>query len=77
MTRDEGEPEYELYDHKRDPLNLIDVAQDHPGVVERLTTELARWQRRSEAARLPADDELGDVLSADELERLRSLGYLR
>ena len=77
VTRDEGEPEYELYDHTRDPLNLTDVARDRPDVVERLTAELARWRRRSEAAMLPSDDELGDVLSSDELERLRSLGYLR
>ena len=26
---------------------------------------------------LPADAELADTLSADELDRLRSLGYLR
>ena len=77
VTRDEGEPEYELYDQRADPLSLTEVAGDHPEVVERLTRELARWHRRSEAARLPADDELGDVLSADELDRLRSLGYLR
>ena len=77
VTRDEGEPEFELYDHRRDPLNLTDVARDHPEVVEQLTTELARWRRRSEAAMLPSDDELGDVLSADELKRLRSLDYLR
>ena len=77
VTRDEDEPEYELYDHKRDPLNLNDVRRDHPEVVERLTRELARWRQRSEAAMLPTDDELEDVLSADELERLRRLGYLR
>ena len=77
VTRDEGEPEYKLYDHGRDPLNLTDVASDHPEVVERLATELERWRRRSEAARLQADDELENVLSADALERLRRLGYLR
>ena len=77
VTRDEDEPEYELYDHGRDPLNLSDVATDHPEVVDRLAADLERWRRRAEAARLPADAELADTLSADELDRLRSLGYLR
>ena len=77
VTRDEDEPEYELYDHAQDPLNLTDVAADHPEVVARLAADLERWRRRSEAARLPADDALAGTLSADELERLRSLGYLR
>ncbi|HJN45029.1 MAG: hypothetical protein CL477_02530 [Acidobacteria bacterium] len=76
-ARETSEPEYELYDHLGDPLNLTDVAADHPEVVERLAAELERWRRRSEAARLPADDELTDILSGEELERLRSLGYLR
>ncbi len=71
------EPEYELYDHRQDPLNLNDVAREHPDVVERLAADLARWRRRSEAVRLPADEALAGTLSADELERLRSLGYLR
>ena len=77
VTRDEDAPEYELYDHGRDPLNLSDVATDHPEVVDRLAADLERWRRRAEAARLPADAELADTLSADELDRLRSLGYLR
>ena len=77
VTRDEDEPEYELYDHGRDPLNLSDVAIDHPEVVDRLAADLERWRRRAEAARLPADADLADTLSADELDRLRSLGYLR
>ena len=71
------EPEYELYDHVSDPLNLVDVASQRPDVVERLTAELDRWRRRSEVARLPADAEVADALSSDELERLRSLGYIR
>ena len=33
--------EYELYNHVDDPINLHDVATDHPEVVERLTEQLA------------------------------------
>ena len=64
-------------DHTTDPFGLHDVAGEHPDVVAQLTAELDRWKRRSEAARLPSDEELSSTLTADELERLRSLGYLR
>ena len=77
VTRNEDEPEYELYDQRADPLSLRDITGDHPEVVERLAAALERWRRRADAARLPADAELADTLSADELDRLRSLGYLR
>ena len=52
-------------------------AGDHPDVVTRLAADLERWRRRSEAARLPADDDVAATLGAAELERLRSLGYIR
>ena len=78
-TLPEGEPEdeFELYNHANDPLGLHDVASEHPEVVERLTREHDRWKQRSEAARLQSDEELTSTLSADELRRLRSLGYVR
>ena len=77
VTRNEDEPEYELYDQRADPLSLRDITGAHPAVVERLAAALERWRRRADAARLPADAELADTLSADELDQLRSLGYLR
>ena len=77
VAREPDEPEFELYDHLRDPLNLTNVAGDHPDVVTRLAADLERWRRRSEAARLPSDDDVAATLGADELERLRSLGYIR
>ena len=70
-------PEFELYNHETDPLSLHDVADEHADVVEQLAAELNRWKRRTEAARLPADEDLSTTLTADELKRLRSLGYLR
>jgi len=73
----DDEPEYELYDHHEDPLNLSNVAGDHPEIVARLAAALARWQRQSDAARLPADDEVAAAMTPDELRQLRSLGYLR
>ena len=41
------------------------------------TKDIDRWQRQAESAQLTSDEELTSALSADELKRLRSLGYLR
>ena len=47
-----GTPEWELHDHRRDPLDLRDVAASHPEVVERLRRELEAWRRAAVASRL-------------------------
>ena len=72
-----GMPEYELYDHVEDPINHHDIAADHPDVVERLKAELADRLRYAEARRLASDEDATEALSPDELQRLRSLGYIR
>ncbi len=69
--------EYELYRHPDDLLDLVDVAADHPDVVERLKTQLAERLRYMEARKLPTDEDATEALSPEELRRLRSLGYLR
>ena len=74
---DDPSAEFELYRHDDDPLALEDVAATNPDVVERLAKELDRWRQQTDAARLPSDEELSSTLSADELRRLRSLGYVR
>ena len=76
-TRPEGTPEYELYDMERDPLNATNVADQHGAVVERLGRAIERWRRVAETARLPDDSDSAERLSQEELERLRSLGYIR
>ncbi len=69
--------EYELYSHADDPLNLVNIAADHPNVVDRLKGELADRLRYMEARKLQTDEDAAEGLSPDELQRLRSLGYLR
>lgn len=73
--RPDGGKEYELFDHREDPLNVRDVSSVHPETVERMAAALADWRRKVESERLKGDARLGD-LSAEELERLRSLGYV-
>lgn len=70
----EGVPELELYDRRTDPLSLEDVAGDHPEVVARLSETLAGWRAWVDEHKLPEDS--AEDLSAEDLERLRSLGYL-
>jgi arylsulfatase A-like enzyme len=72
-----GQKEFELYAHATDPLDRTDVAAAHPDVVERLAQELASWRARMASERLAPDAEPAHELSAEELERLRSLGYVQ
>ena len=77
VERPHDDPEYELYDHAKDPLDQKDLASEKPEMVERLATQLERWHEWALAARLPSDAEATEALPAEELERLRSLGYVQ
>jgi arylsulfatase A-like enzyme len=55
--RAEAAPAAELYDRHADPRDQHDVAASHPEIVKRLTSELAAWRTRAEAARLAPDSE--------------------
>lgn len=74
--RADGKPEFELYNHRDDPLDQADVAAGNAELVERLSTELAGWRERALSARLSSDAEAMSDVSSDELKRLESLGYL-
>jgi arylsulfatase len=73
----EGMAEFELYNHREDPLNHNEVSAGHPDIVERLQEELAGRLRYAEARTLPTDEDAAEGLSPEELQRLRSLGYIR
>jgi arylsulfatase A-like enzyme len=75
--RYETQPEHELYAPLDDPLDQKDLAHDDPAEVERLFKELLAWHAVARGARLPPDAEGDRALSPDELERLRSLGYIQ
>jgi arylsulfatase A-like enzyme len=76
-TRPHGGPEFELYDFVRDPLNKTDVAAQHPDEVARLAKALEGWRQVAASARLESDAEATKTLSPEQLQRLRSLGYIR
>jgi arylsulfatase A-like enzyme len=76
-VRREGAPEYQLFDAVKDPLDQVDIAAEHPDQVKRLAELLDGWYKAVNAARLKPDSENVEGLSQEQLERLRSLGYIR
>ncbi len=83
MTPASGGVRYELYDLTSDPTESIDLStdSDHQAILQALQTQLARVIPSSERA---AIESLGGTLagperelSDDELEMLRSLGYVQ
>jgi arylsulfatase A-like enzyme len=75
--RPEDRPEFELFDHRKDPLCLVNVADEHPEKVAELSKLLDGWHLWVKDRRLPTDAELTQGVSGEELERLRSLGYVQ
>jgi arylsulfatase A-like enzyme len=75
--RPAGAPEFELFDHRSDPLDRADVAGAHPEVVQRLAKDIAAWRALAQGARLKPDGEGAAAMSKEELERLRALGYIQ
>lgn len=74
--RPDGGPEFELYDHKKDPLNRTNVADQNPEVVKTLTPKLEERRKTAVAAALSTTT-TNTKMSAEELQRLRSLGYVQ
>ena len=70
-------PEFELFRFREDPLDLKNVADEHPEIVARLARELDAWRKTAEAGRLKPDGETARTVGAEELERLRALGYVQ
>ncbi len=46
-------------------------------MVQRLALELQAWKQKAQAVRLKPDTEAESTMSAEDLERLRSLGYIQ
>ena len=67
-NRPEEMPEFELYNHVDDPLNLKNIVQEHSDIVEQLTAKIEDWKARALKAALPEGDDT--EMSAEDLERL-------
>ncbi len=72
-----AELEYELYHHRKDPLDRMDLASRHPEVVQRLARALDEWRISASRQRLRPETEALKEMSPEQLQRLRSLGYIQ
>jgi choline-sulfatase len=77
VARTPDRPEFQLFDRRKDPLDITDVAAQHPEIVAKLSHELEAWRRMAVGARLKPDSQLATTVSGEELERLRALGYVQ
>ncbi len=68
--------EYELYDIRADPAELSNLAEVRPDVVRELAEAIDEWQVAGPRWRKPGDPITLEALHPDELEMLRSLGYV-
>ena len=67
----------ELFDLRRDPLELRDVAADQPDVAQRLEQRLAQWLHEEERLRQVVAEAPTRELTPEVIEQLRALGYVR
>jgi arylsulfatase A-like enzyme len=70
-------PEYELFDVANDPFDQKNLAGENPEVVKRLAKAIEGFRSMAAAARLKPDTEATDKMSPEQLQRLRSLGYIK
>jgi arylsulfatase A-like enzyme len=75
--RPAGSPEYELYEVKSDSREQKNLAAEKPDIVRRLATEISRWRKLTASQKLKSDVDAKKGMSQEELERLRSLGYIQ
>lgn len=69
-------PEFELFNHRSDPLDKTNVADQHPDLVKALTAQLTTWRKMVAAAKLP-EEVPTEGMTSEEINRLRSLGYIQ
>jgi len=77
VERPDDVAEFELYHHETDPLDQKNVASEHPEIVERLAQQLEAWHKWAVENKLPSDGEAAEAMTSEELQRLRSLGYVQ
>ena len=67
--------EYELYEVRDDPMETVNIIGDHPDLAALMKQVLADRLRQAGDTKAPTDQQ--PKYSEDEIENLRSLGYIR
>jgi arylsulfatase A-like enzyme len=76
IPEDMDYPEYELFDHVNDPLDQVNLADENPELVQRLSRTIDDWLAYALAVQLDPAETTGEALSPEELRRLCGLGYI-
>jgi arylsulfatase A-like enzyme len=76
-VRKEGQPQFELFDRTNDSFDQNNVAEQNPEIVQQLAKELKLWKQKAISVKLKPDTESTSNMSPEEIERLRSLGYIQ
>lgn len=76
-SRPSDRPEFELFDVVKDPLDQTNLADQHPDVVKRLAKALEGFRGMASQAKLKPDSEAAGSMTPEQLQRLRSLGYIK
>jgi arylsulfatase A-like enzyme len=77
VVRAPGHPEFELFEFHADPRDQKNLAAENPQTVQKLARSLASWREGAERARVKPDTEAIKNMSAEQLEQLRALGYIK
>jgi len=77
VARPPEKPEFELFEFYKDPLDQKNIAAANPEVVGRLAKLLFGFRQMAGKARLKTDVEAVQSMSKEQLEHLRSLGYIK
>jgi arylsulfatase A-like enzyme len=77
VVRNGSQPEFELFDRDSDLLDQKNVADQHPDIVKRLSKDLQLWKQKAASVKLKPDSDSTANMSPEEIERLRSLGYIQ
>lgn len=75
VTGDDGT--VELFNTAADPLELVDLADDEPDKVAKLTGDLGAWSKMVAAVSLDPELRTGAELDDETLNQLKSLGYVQ
>jgi arylsulfatase A-like enzyme len=62
----------ELYDLESDPAEEVNLAEEHPEIVEEMAASLESWMAATEPPELPREE-----LPPQAVEALRALGYMQ
>jgi len=71
------ESSYELFEYGVDPLDQKDLSGEREDILRELIRDLEAWQTGMDARKGELETKGVSKLSADELERLRRLGYIK